>query len=185
MCCLLLFCGAPLALAYPETQTATVLEGLVVGISEGDHIVVNSFGTEINVRLYGIAAPQTAKIDKFTGWSKPGQPYAEEAFRALSIKVLHQKVKIEIRRTIVSHKDGKQFALAIVYLDGRNINLEMVAEGCAWAYRKLVTKADFHAYALVERRARLRKLGLWSQEAPQPPWEYQPKLRISPRHFSP
>jgi len=166
---------------------ASVLEGLVVGISEGDLITVNSSGNEIKVRLYGIAAPQTAKVDKFTGWSKPGQPYADEAFRALSTKVLHQMVKVDIRRTVALQQDReqRQFALAVVYQDGRNINLEMVAEGWAWAYKKLVTGSDFHAYLFAERRARARKLGLWSQQSPQPPWEYQPKLRINPRHFSP
>lgn len=193
LCCLfLLSCALPVLAQplphpqpHPQLPATTVLEGFVVGISEGDHITVNSFGTEINVRLYGLAAPQTAKVDKFTGWSKPGQPYAEEAFRALSTKVLHQHVKIEIRRTVLYHKEEKQFALAVVYLDGRNINLEMVAEGWAWAYRKLVTKPDFHAYAMAERRARIHKLGLWNQDAPQAPWEYQPKLRVIPRHFSP
>lgn len=170
------------AFAQQEIVPANMLEGLVVGITEGDRITVNSFGTEISVRLYGIAAPQTAKVDKFTGWSKPGQPYAEEAFRALSLKVLHQQVKVEIRKTLVFKPEGKQMALAVVYLDGRNINLEMVAEGWAWAYKKLVTRSDFHAYFLAERRAQARRLGLWNQERPEAPWEFKPKLRIDPHH---
>lgn len=184
--CLLWAVAAP-ALAQPETPPNSIIEGLVVGISEGDLITVNSFGTEIKVRLYGIATPQTAKVDKFTGWSKPGQPYAEEAFRALSLKVLHQMVRVDIRRTVVLQQDReqRQFALAVVYLDGRNINLEMVTEGWAWAYKKLITGPDFHAYLFAERRARARRVGLWNQDAPQPPWEFKPKLRVNPRHYSP
>ena len=177
---LFLLCSAPV-FAKPELSHANTLEGLVVGVSEGDQITVNSFGTEINVRLYGIAAPQTAKVDKFTGWSKAGQPYAEEAFRALSIKILHQQVKVEIRKTLVFNNNAKQVALAVVYLDGRNINLEMVAEGWAWADKKLATKGDLAGYQAAQKRARARRIGLWTQGIPQPPWEFQPQLRINPK----
>ena len=169
------------ASAREKQAPISTLEGLVVGLSEGDQITVNSFGTEIKVRLYGIAAPQTAKVDKFSGWSKAGQPYAEEAFRALSIKVLHQQVKVEIRNTLVSKDDTKQLALAVVYLDGRNINLEMVADGWAWAYKKLASKEDFGKYQAAEKQARARRTGLWMQGIPQAPWEFLPELKIKPK----
>jgi len=155
-----------------------MLEGLVVGVTEGDRITVNSFGTEIPVRLYGVAAPQTAKIDKFTGWYKPGQPYAEDAFRALSIKVLHQQVKVEIRSTLDSRMDPTQVAVAVVYLDGRNINLEMLQDGWAWSYKRLLSRNDYHRYSTAERMARSRRNGLWLQDNPQPPWDFKPHLKI-------
>ena len=151
----------------------------MVGVSEGDRITVNSFGTEINVLLYGIAAPQTAKVDKFTGWSKAGQPYAEEAFRALSIKVLHQQVKIEIRRALVLKNEAKQVAIAVVQLDGRNINLEMVADGWAWADRKSASKRDLPVYQAAQKTARAKRIGLWNQGIPQPPWDFIPQLKIN------
>lgn len=156
----------------------STLEGLVVGVAEGDRITVNSFGTEINVRLYGVAAPQTAKIDKFTGWYKPGQPYAEEAFRALSLKVLHQQVKVDIRHTVVFKDDPQQVAVAVVYLNGRNINQEMLSDGWGWAFSMFMSKADFAHYRFFERQARNRKNGLWLQEHPQPPWHFKPQARV-------
>jgi micrococcal nuclease len=177
---LLLLCSSSPLSAQSEKAPINTLEGLVVGVSEGDQLTVNSFGTEIHVRLYGIAAPQTAKVDKFTGWSKPGQPYAEEAFRALSIKVLHQQVKVAIRRTLVIN-DAKQVALAVIYLDGRNINLEMVADGWGWSYKKLTNKGDASEYQAAERKARTRRIGLWNQGIPQPPWEFQPPVKIIPK----
>jgi micrococcal nuclease len=178
----LILCSPLSVFAQAEQAPTSTLEGLVVGLSEGDQLTVNSFGTEIKVRLYGIAAPQTAKVDKFSGWSKAGQPYAEEAFRALSIKVLHQQVKVSIRRTLVQKNDSTQMALAVVFLDGRNINLEMVADGWAWAYRKLADKSDFHEYAAAERRAHAKRIGLWNQGIPQPPWEFKPQLKIKHKH---
>lgn len=175
--CLFLICSSPVS-AQPEKARKSTLEGLVVGLSEGDQITVNSFGTEIKVRLYGIAAPQTAKVDKFTGRSEAGQPYAEEAFRALAVKILHQQVKVEIHRTLVFKNLSKQVALAVVYLDGRNINLEMVADGWAWAYRRLVSKADLPEYLTAEKNARTKRNGLWNQGIPQPPWEFLPQVKI-------
>jgi micrococcal nuclease len=178
--CLFLFAVAPVS-AKSEQAPINTLEGLVVGLSEGDQITVNSFGTEIKVRLYGIVAPQIAKVDKFSGWSKAGQPYGEEAFRALSIKILHQQVKVEIRSTLVHKGDDKQLALAVVYLDGRNINMEMVSDGWAWAYKKVSNKEDFPKYQLAEKQARAKRKGLWVQGIPQPPWEFQPLMRIKPK----
>ncbi|TGU72390.1 nuclease [Geomonas terrae] len=173
----MLLLAAP-ALAVDPHHHGNIIEGLVVGVSEGDRITVNSFGTEIPVRLYGIAAPQTAKIDKFTGWYKPGQPYAEDAFRALSIKVLHQMVKIEVKQTLLFKTQPNQIAVAVVYLDGRNINLEMLHEGWAWAYRRLLSRADHPQFFSEERMARARRNGLWIQENPQAPWEFKPQVKI-------
>ena len=177
-CCLVFLAVPAYAQNDPHQLNGNVIEGLVVGVSEGDRITVNSFGTEIPVRLYGIAAPQTSKIDKFTGWYRQGQPYAEDAFRALSIKVLHQTVKIEIRETLAFKTEPTQVAVAIVYLDGRNVNLEMVNEGWVWAYRRLLSRADHPHYFGIERMARAKRNGLWAQENPQPPWEFKPHLKV-------
>jgi micrococcal nuclease len=174
--CLCFITTSHLAFAQDE-MPVHVLEGLVVGVAEGDRITVNSYGTEIHVRLYGVAAPQTRKLDKYTGWYKPGQPYSEEAFRALSSKILHQQVRIEIRRTLFSKDDPQQLALAIVYLDGRNINTEMLAEGWGWVYKRFMSRMDYAHYSFAERVARERKSGLWIQDHPQPPWEFKPELK--------
>lgn len=179
--CLVLFSSLPVRAAEYDTVT---VEGLVVGVAEGDRLTVNSYGNEINVRLYGIAAPQTAKIDTFSGLYKPGQPYADDAFRALSSKVLHQQVKVEIRRTLLLKKgnDQQHVALAVIYLDGRNINLEMIAEGWGWSYRKFTDRVDYAHYTAAEKIARGRRNGLWLQQDPQPPWCYKPKLMVRMRH---
>lgn len=153
----------------------------MVGVTEGDRLTVNSFGTEIHVRLYGVAAPQTAKVDKFTGLYKAGQPYAEDAFRALSIKVLHQQVKVEIRNTVLFKNVPAQLAVAIVYLDGRNINLEMLNDGWGWAYKRFMNRSDLVHYLAAERAARLRRNGLWLQSNPQPPWDFKPQPKIRSR----
>lgn len=180
--CLCLAALARPAHAEPSATPVSVFDGLVVGVSEGDRITVNHRGKELMVQLYGVAAPQTVKMDKYTGWYKTGQPYAEDAFRALSTKVLHQVVRVEVRGTLVKKGDANStLAVAIVSVEGRNVNLEMLSEGWVWVYRKYLDRTDLPAYLSAERQARARKNGLWIQESPVPPWHFQPKLRAATR----
>ena len=68
--------------------------------------------------------------------------------------------------------------VAVIYVDGRNINLEMVAEGWAWAAQK-TRKPPVHSdYLLAEEQARAKRLGLWMQENPQPPWEFRKMRKV-------
>jgi len=180
--CLCLVITSQPASAQHGSGPVSILEGLVVGVTEGDRITINCLGNEIPVRLYGVAAPQTVKIDKFTGWYKTGQPYAEDAFRALSTKVLHQQVRVEIWDVVVLKKgDPKGLAVAVVYQDGRNINLEMLSEGWGWVYRKSMNSVDLPHYLAAEKLARARKNGLWLQDNPVAPWHFEPRLRAAVR----
>ena len=43
------------------------LAGVVVKVADGDTITVNSDGTKVRVRLYGIDAPETEKSNRRTG----------------------------------------------------------------------------------------------------------------------
>ncbi len=150
------------------------VDGMVVSVSDGDHITVVNNGKEINVVLYGIDAPVITKIHRGEPWlSKPGQPFAGRAFMALSNKVLHKQVTLEVMKI-----DSQGRMIAVVLAGGRNINLEMVAEGWAWA-AQTKRKADDPAYQRAEESARSKKAGLWSQDNPIPPWEFRKTRKIN------
>jgi len=168
--------------AAAAEQGTAVLEGFVVGVSDGARLTVSSGGNPVCVKLYGVAAPQLTQIDKFTGLYKAGQPYAEEAFHALSVKVLHQQVKVDIRRILSFKEEPKQVAIGVVYLDGRNINMEMLLEGWGWAFTKFTNRMDTAHYLAAERLARARRNGLWVQDNPEPPWFFKPQLKVKVRH---
>ena len=68
--------------------------------------------------------------------------------------------------------------VGIVYLNSRNINLEMVQEGLAWAYREYLQRPYASEYLDAEKEARAKRLGLWQQFNPQPPWEFRKLMRI-------
>ena len=95
---------------------------------------------------------------------------------ALSNKVLHKQVRLEIMKM-----DRHQRAVAVVLLDGRNINLEMVAEGWAWAKRNCNKLPADAKYIDAEEQARAKRAGLWSQDNPQPPWEFRKTRKIENR----
>jgi micrococcal nuclease len=122
------------SLVFAEGSPIDTAEGVVVKVVDGNKINVNSEGMILKIRLYGIDAPEKMKISLKTGEvNKAGQPFGEESWKALENKVYHQKVQLEI---IDIDRYGRM--VAIVWLRGREINKEMVAEGWAWAYRKYI-----------------------------------------------
>lgn len=101
-----------------------------------------------------------------------GQPYGEEAYRALQDKLQRQRVRLEVMDIDKYHR-----SVCIVWLGNRNINLEMVEEGWAWAYRKYLDRPHASEYIQAEEQARSKRLGLWQQNNPQPPWEFRKMLK--------
>lgn len=160
-------------------QPIRSIEGIVSKISDGDTIhVTDSLGTKVKVRFYGIDAPETAKGNKRTGKiSKEGQPYGKEAFKGLQAKLIRQHVRLDVMDT-----DRYGRTVSIVWVKNRNINLEMVVDGWAWAYTQYLDRPHASEYIVAEEQARKAHKGLWQQSNPQPPWEFrklQKKKRAS------
>ena len=55
--------------------------------------------------------------------------------------------------------------------DGRNLNQELVRYGACWWFRKYAPKDK--VLKELEESARNRKLGLWVEPNPVPPWEFR------------
>jgi len=60
-----------------------------------------------------------------------------------------------------------------VTLNGMDVNLEMVRLGHAWAYVHYLKKPYKALYVDAETEARNKRIGLWKDSNPVPPWEYQ------------
>jgi len=152
-----------------------VLEGTVIKVSDGDTINVDADGATLKIRLYGIDAPETPKVNRRTGWnSKPGQPYGNEAWHALERKINRQRVRVE-----VIDIDQYRRLVSVVWLSSRNINRELVADGWAWAYRQYLDRPHASEYTNAEEQARAKRLGLWRDTNPQPPWEFRKEQRTN------
>ena len=57
-----------------------------------------------------------------------------------------------------------------VQVDGTDLSVALVTEGLAWHYTQY---SDDPVLAAAEAQARAAKIGLWSQSAPVPPWEFR------------
>ena len=154
---------ALVVLAAADSHAARTVEGVVRAVYDGDTILLVTRGTNrLKTRLYGVDAPETAKPDE------AGQPFGEAARRALLAKVMGKKVSAEVMDV-----DQYQRSVAVIRYAGRDINREMVAEGMAWAYRRYLQGSYASEYLVAENRARSRRVGLWRDVNPRPPWEFR------------
>jgi endonuclease YncB( thermonuclease family) len=126
----------------------------VTRVYDGDTIKAQGHDIEIKVRLVGIDAPETSRKKRETG-----QPYSQQSKKHLAGLILNKTVDIKGYGL-----DGYSRILGVIYLDGKNINLEMIQEGLAEGYRGRPPHGfDPALYRNAEREARAAKRGMWSQ----------------------
>ena len=149
------------ALSFAGQQTITAK---VMKVSDGDTVKVRPVtgGKDIRVRLYGIDAPEIRH------GRKEGQNYGEDAAEALRSLVLRQDVTVEVMDT-----DRYGRTVGRIYKGKQDINLEMVRLGYAWAYVQYLKRPHASEYIDAEKEARQKKLGLWKDNNPTPPWEFR------------
>ena len=117
----------------------------VVKISDGDTLTCLTKGNKsIKVRLAEIDAPEKS-----------------QAFG--------QNVRLARKG-----KDRYQRTLAVVYYQKQNINLEMVKQGMAWAYKQY---SHDPIYLQAQENAQAKGIGLWADNNPIEPsqWRRQEK----------
>ena len=137
---------------WPKTSSAGLFK--VVRVYDGDTIKAVGYDIEIKVRLVGIDAPETSK-----GKRKPGQPFGRKAEKHLAALVLNKIVDI---KGYGSDRYGR--ILAEIYIDDKNINLEMVKIGYAEVYSGRPPRGLYmNEYNKAEVWARNSGQGIWSQ----------------------
>lgn len=143
---------------------ADFFEGRVVQVKDGDTIVISPGEGEryIICRIYGIDAPEGAKKGKV------GQPYGEDATKELKRLVLGITVEVEGRG-----KDRYGRSICVIRSNGQDIGLEIVKRGYAWAYVQYLKRPHASEYIEAEKEARSKRLGLWQDYNPIPPWEFR------------
>lgn len=140
------------------------VQGLVVGVSDGDTIaVLDDDKTQHKIRLAGIDAPEK------------GQAFGQRSKEHLSDLVYKKTVTVE-----GSKKDRYGRTVGKVLVNGVDANLEQVRADFAWHYKQYEreqSKADRVTYAQAEDEARAAKRGLWRDIEPMPPWDWRHRSR--------
>lgn len=140
---------------------AGVIQGRVVGVADGDTItVLDADRQQHRVRLVGIDAPE--KKQKFGNVSK----------HALSSMVYGKEVSVNF-----SKRDRYGRILGRVSVPGvQDVNLAQIGAGMAWHYKHYAgdqAPADRASYAQAENSARRKRVGLWVDASPVPPWDWR------------
>ena len=136
---------------------AQSIEGRVVGVHDGDSLtVLDGNRVQYKVRLVGIDAPEKK------------QAFGERAKQALSGLVFGKDVRVEFHGP-----DRYGRTLGDVFAGGKRVNLLMVEEGMAWAYKGTKDTALLTA----EADARRGKRGLWQDNAPVAPWAFRAEAK--------
>ena len=163
----LVILGFLFILALPASEQSASrhkLSGKVERVTDGDTVTISPVdgGKPYRCRLYGIDSPETGKPDR------PGQQYGGEAKEALWKLVGGKTVKILLTGEKTHNRE-----VCIIYLNGADINLEMINLGYAWAYRKFLKSEHSRDYIKAETDAKRKKLGLWQQKNPIRPDKFK------------
>ena len=122
-------------------------------VTDGDTITVTQNGFKTTIRLVGIDAPEKSRKKH-----EPGQPLSQASTKYLASLVLNKYVDIVSYGT-----DRYGSTLGVVYVDGKNENLEMVKAGLAEVYRGRPAKRfDNDPYQKAEDETRSAGKGMWS-----------------------
>src|SRR5262249_7791109 len=106
---------AAILVASPAFATTWVVEGRVVGISDGDTItLLDGFKTQHKVRIAGIDAPEK------------GQAFGERSKQNLSALVFQKQVEARCHK-----KDRYGRDICAVYVGRRDVGLDQIRAGMA------------------------------------------------------
>lgn len=132
---------------------------LVIGVKDGDTIVLLIDGKEQTVRLAHIDCPEK------------GQAFGKKAKKLVSDLCFGSKVKIKHNN---EYDRYKRLIAEIILPNGTNLNQEIVKQGLAWHFVKYSDDAYYHQ---LEQEARAKKIGLWSDPNAQAPWDWRKERR--------
>jgi endonuclease YncB( thermonuclease family) len=134
----------------PITAFAT-WEAKVVDVYDGDILIISDDGRARIIQLFGVDCPEKE------------QPYGLRATDCSRSMVVGKDISIV-------PVDVKRYQRCMVYVEGKCLNEELLKVGYAWHDKRY---SPDEKWTKIEKEAVAKKKGLWSQEAPVPPWEFR------------
>lgn len=143
---------AVILLAAAFAARAETFEANVVSVPDGDSITVMLDRQRVKVRLAGIDAPERR------------QRFGNESRKALARLCRNRKALVAW-----TERDDYQRLLGRVSCAGTDANAEQVRQGMAWVRYK----QQYPQLSALQDAARRERRGLWTQDAPTPPWDWR------------
>jgi len=149
-----------LLMFWPLLAVGATLQGRVVGVVDGDTVDVLVAGHDsYRIRLSGIDAPEKA------------QPFGKAAKQAMSDLVMGRDVRVEYEK-----RDRYGRIVGVVMAGEADAGLDLIHKGLAWHYKRYAneqTPRQRQNYDEAETSAKARRIGLWADPNPSPPWEWR------------
>lgn len=134
-------------LVYSQTY-----EGTIIKVVDGDTFVFQTTEGSLKVRMQGIDAPEKK------------QDFGSES-KVFIEKYLNKPAKVE---SIGLDKYGR--TLGTLLVNGIDINLESLKNGCSWHFKKYSTDIN---YSNAELSAKKALKGLWKHPNAIAPWTFR------------
>ncbi len=142
-----------LILLYACPVNADIV-GKVVGVADGDTITVLQKKKQYRIRLYGIDTPE-----KRQAFGSKAKQYTSDMVFGKVVRVVEKDI------------DRYGRTVGMVYVGDRCVNEAILKNGYAWVYQRYCEGCE--NWNKIENKARLKKIGLWADKNPIPPWEYR------------
>ena len=156
-----------IALTFLSSQLyADTFKAKVMRVLDGDTIAVvkDKDPEEIKVRLVFVDCPE--KTQEY------GQEAKQYTYRATNSKMV----------TIKSEKTDRYGRTLgeVILPDGSSLNKKLIETGSCWHYSQYDKNPDLDK---MEKNAKAKRLGLWSESNPTPPWEYRHSKKVKHPEF--
>ena len=127
----------------------------VIRVVDGDTIVIKYDGKYEKVRMLCVNTPESVHPDE-----KQNIPMGKVASRYTQKKLIRKYVDLEFEIKKLRGNYGR--LLAYVFVDGQNLNLDLVRQGLSPYYTKYGKSEKYDAeFRAVEKQARKEKLNIW------------------------
>lgn len=133
---------------------AQTYRGKVIGIKDGDTVVLLIENTPQTIRLEHIDTPEK------------NQPFGAKA-KQFASDFCFGKTAVVIGN---GKKDRNGRWIGEIFYNNQNLGKELVRNGLAWHYKRYSKSAN---YADLEIAARKKKLGLWQDKNAVAPWNWR------------
>lgn len=160
---LALFLG--LGMATVVSANSHEFRGKVIQVLDGNTLIVKTEENEdVKIMLYGIDCPELE------------QAYGKDARKCLERLLLKKNVNVEIMGMA---RNGTQ--LGVVTTDKKmDPRAKLLQEGLAWTTESNPLP-ELESYRV---NAEQKKVGLWKQKEPTPPWIYRRQQSMATAKFS-
>jgi len=144
-----------------NAEAVTTISGKVVSVADGDTItILSNNNRQTKIRLYGIDTPEKA------------QAYGKQAKKFTASLTAGKRATVKVYDT-----DRYGRSVGVVFVNGTNVNEELITNGLAWQYRKYCKAPFCKDWLKKEEYARSFAFGLWAESKPQPPWDWRKAKR--------